>query len=193
MNVCTPISTCAKNVVCLIGNVQRHTIVRVSDAFQQSSCYCCTFNKHARLSYFTTNAANAKSLSSPINDFQAFQRNCFGSCIDRHMTGSHSLTFKGLVSRRRYRKTRINVSPGYENMNLRLLMPKHTQTSKVKCNIGPFSWRQHSVSAALVIGLMICFSTSQPSYAESLEGNENSSAGLSNNKKVLTDYRVIGQ
>lgn len=72
-------------------------------------------------------------------------------------------------------------------------MPKQTQTSKVKCNIGPFSWRQHSVSAGLVIGLMICFSTSQPSYAESLEGNGNSSAGHSNNKKVLTDYCVIGQ
>ncbi|KAH6825797.1 hypothetical protein C2S53_008002 [Perilla frutescens var. hirtella] len=194
MVVCTPISTCVKNVVCLVGNVQRQTIVRVSDAFQQSSCYCCTFNKHGRLNYFTTNASNAKS-TSPINGFQAFQSNCFGSCTAGLKTGCHSLTFKGLVSPRRYRKTCVKFSAGYENMNLRLLMPKQTQPSTVKCNIGPFSWTQSSVSAGLFIGLMVCFSTSQPSYAESYEGNEtrdSSSAGHSNNKKVLTDYCVIG-
>ncbi|XP_057768821.1 OVARIAN TUMOR DOMAIN-containing deubiquitinating enzyme 4-like isoform X2 [Salvia miltiorrhiza] len=176
MAVSTPISTCAKNVVCLIGNVRRQTIVRVSDAFQHSSCCCCTFNKHGRLNYFTTNAKS--------NSFQAFKGDSFGC---------HSLTFKGLVGPRRYGKVHVNV--GYEDTNLRLLMGRRNRASKVKCSVGPFSFRQRGVSAGFLIGLMVCFSTAQPSYAESPEGNEtrgNSSSSNSNNKKVLADYCVIG-
>lgn len=188
MNVCTPISTCAKNVVCLIGNVQRHKILRVSDAFQQSSCYCYTFNKHGSLNYFTTDASTAR-LSSSVNDFQAFKGSCVGSCMQK--TTGHLLTFKSLVSPRHCQEIRVKFSSGYKNMNLRLLMPKQPQTSEVQCNIGPFSWRQRSASAGLVIGLVICFSCSEPSYAELFEGNE-SSFGHTNNKKVLIDYRVIG-
>lgn len=199
MTVCTPISTCTKNVVCLIGNVQRQMIVRVSDAFLQSSCYFYAFGKHPRLHYTSTSSSKANSCS-PVIGFQAFESNCFGSRRAKHNTCCHSLTFKSIVSPRRYQKTRVNVSTGKQNMNLRLLVPKQTQTSKIKCNIGPFSWRQRSVSAGAVIGLLVCFSTSQPSYAEAPEGNEEkeshcdaSSAGHSHKKKVLTDYSVTGQ
>ncbi|CAA0842812.1 OTU domain-containing protein [Striga hermonthica] len=49
------------------------------------------------------------------------------------------------------------------------------------------------------MGLLVCFSASQPSYAEAPEGNQKKggycdadSGGHSHNKKVLTDYSVIG-
>ncbi|KAI3446445.1 hypothetical protein Pfo_003110 [Paulownia fortunei] len=198
MTVCTPISTCTKNVVCLIGKVKRQMIIRVSDAFLQSSCYYYAFGKHPRLHYTTTYATQANSCSS-MNDFQVFQRNCLGSSTAKHNNSCHSLTFKRIFSPRRNRKVHINVSTGYQNMDLRLLVPKQTQTSKIKCNIGPFSWQQRSVSAGLFIGLLVCFSTSQPSYAEVPEGNEKkegycdaSSGDYTHKKKVLTDYSVIG-
>lgn len=77
-------------------------------------------------------------------------------------------------------------------MNLRLLMPKQSQTSKFKCSVGPFSWRQCSYSSGILIGLLLCYSTSQPSYAEAPEGKEKNE-DYSQNKKVLTDYSVIGE
>ncbi|XP_042003131.1 OVARIAN TUMOR DOMAIN-containing deubiquitinating enzyme 4-like isoform X1 [Salvia splendens] len=168
MAVFTPITTCTKSIVCLVGNVQRHTIVRVSDAFQHPSCCCSTLSKHVGLNQLTSNAKSSSSL------------------------GCHSLTFKGPVGRG---DTRVNISAGYGDLNLRLLMLKRGQGSSVKCRVGPFSLRQRSVSAGLFIGLMVCFSTAQPSYAESHEGNEmrrDSCAGDSNSKNVLTDYSVIG-
>lgn len=171
MTICTPISTCTKNVVCSIGNVHRQMIVRVSDAFLQSSCH-----------YYATKANSCSSVN-------VFQRNCFGSVTTRNNPSCHSLSFKRIVSPRHYRKTHINVSNAYQNMDLRLLVPKQTQTSKIKFNLGPFSWQQRGVSTGLFIGLLVCFSTSQPSYAEVPEGNEKGS----HTKKVLTDYSVIGQ
>ncbi|KAL0346267.1 UNVERIFIED_CONTAM: OVARIAN TUMOR DOMAIN-containing deubiquitinating enzyme 4 [Sesamum radiatum] len=197
MTLCTPISTCAKNAVCLIGNVQRQMIVRVSDAVVQSTCYYYTFSKHPRLNYSTTFVSKANSCS--LDGLQAFQRNCFGSMTAKHNTSCHSLTVKSNVSSRRHRKTQVNISTGNPDMSLRLLVPKQTQTSKIKCSVGPFSWKQRSVSAGLFISLLVCFSTSQPSYAEAPEGNERkegycdaSSADYSHKKKVLTDYAVIG-
>ncbi|KAL8459863.1 hypothetical protein ACS0TY_031681 [Phlomoides rotata] len=190
MMVCTPISTCTKNVVFLIGSVQRQMIVRVSDAFQKSSCHCFTFSNHPRLHYTSTFASKAKSCF-PTNGFRAFQSNCFVSCTSKHDIACHSLTFKGIVNPRRYRKTCVNVSTGDQNINLRLLMPKQSQTSKIKCSVGPFSWRQCSFSSGIIIGLLLCYSTSQPSYAEASEGNEKNER-YSHKKKVLTDYSVIG-
>ncbi|KAL0428579.1 UNVERIFIED_CONTAM: OVARIAN TUMOR DOMAIN-containing deubiquitinating enzyme 4 [Sesamum latifolium] len=177
MTLCTPISTCTKNAVCLIGNVQRQMIVRVSDAVVQSTCYYYTFSKHPRLNYSTTFASKANSCSL-VNGLQAFQRNCFGSMTAKCNTSCHSLTVKSNVSSRRHRKTQVSISTGNPDINLRLLVPKQTQTSKIKCSVGPFSWKQQSVSAGLFISLLVCFSTSQPSYAEAPEGNEKKKLSL---------------
>ncbi|KAL0334205.1 UNVERIFIED_CONTAM: OVARIAN TUMOR DOMAIN-containing deubiquitinating enzyme 4 [Sesamum angustifolium] len=173
-------------------------IVRVSDAVVQSTCYYYTFSKHPRLNYSTTFASKANSRSL-VNGLQAFQRNCFGSMTAKRNTSCHSLTVKSNVSSRRHRNTQVNISTGNPDISLSLLVPKQTQTSKIKCSVGPFSWKQRSVSAGLFISLLVCFSTSQPSYAEAPEGNEKkegycdaSSADYSHKKKVLTDYAVIG-
>lgn len=164
----TPITTCAKNVVCLIGNVRRQTNVRVSE---RSSCYFYTFCKDSRINCFSTNAKS--------HGFQEFQSE----------PGCQSLTFKGPA---RSRNASVNVSSGYENKDARLLLSKQAQISRVKCVMGPFSWSQRSVSGALFMGLVVCFSTSQPSYAEGSETRGSSSPGDSNNKKVMTNYFVIG-
>ncbi|KAL0337990.1 UNVERIFIED_CONTAM: OVARIAN TUMOR DOMAIN-containing deubiquitinating enzyme 4 [Sesamum calycinum] len=173
-------------------------IVRVSDAVVQSTCYYYTFSKRPRLNYSTTFASKANSCSL-VNGLQAFQRNCFGSMTSKRNISCHSLTVKSNVSSRRHRKTQVNISTGNPDISLSLLVPKQTQTSKIKCSVGPFSWKQRSVSAGLFISLLVCFSTSQPSYAEAPEGNEKkegycdaSSADYSHKKKVLTDYAVIG-
>lgn len=165
----TPITTCAKNVVCLIGNVRRQRVVRVSP---RSSCYFYTgFKKDSRLSCFSTNAKS--------RGFQEFQSE----------PGCHSLTFKGPT---RSRNTSVSVSLGHEKMSPRLLWSRQAQVSRVKYDVGPFSWSQGSVTGALFMGLVVCFCTSRPSYAEGSETRENSTSGNSNNKKMLTNYFVIG-
>ncbi|GFP97255.1 otu domain-containing protein at3g57810 [Phtheirospermum japonicum] len=180
MTFCSPISTSSKNVVCLIRNAQTHKIIRASNASQHSSCHYSTFSKHPRSHY-------------PLNGFQAFQKNCSRSVTAKHSPSFHSLTFNP----GQYRSTRVNVS---STGLLRLFVPKQSWASEMKCNVGPFYLKQRSLSSAGVfIGSLVCFSTSQPSYAEAREGNEKkkgycdaSSGEYSPNKKILTDYSVIG-
>ncbi|XP_051142511.1 OVARIAN TUMOR DOMAIN-containing deubiquitinating enzyme 4 isoform X2 [Andrographis paniculata] len=192
MTVCTPITTCSKNVVCLIKNVQRQMVIHVSDAFVLSPYNCCAYGKHSRLHYATICPSSRLS----INGFQAFQSNCFRFVGGgEHSKSCNSLSFKSLVNRKRRRRTHINVSTGWENMNLRLLMPKQTNTSKFRCSVGPFFWQQQrSVSAGLFLGLLVCFCTPQPSYAEVFDGDERKEGccEASAKKEVLTDYSVIG-
>ncbi|KAG8367925.1 hypothetical protein BUALT_Bualt16G0123400 [Buddleja alternifolia] len=122
----------------------------------------------------------------------------FGSGATKRSPSCNSLTFKSIINPRCSRKKHVNISNGYQNMNLRLLVSKQTDTSNIKCNIGTVSWQQRT-SAGLFLGLLVCFSTSEPTYAEAPEGNEKkegycdaSSAQTSHGKKVLTDYSVIG-
>ncbi|KAK4485388.1 hypothetical protein RD792_008027 [Penstemon davidsonii] len=175
MMVVTPVTTCTKNVICLIGRVRRQ--MSVSNALLQSpsSSYC------------HYNFSKSRYSISPVNGFQAFQRNCFGSC-----------TFKRIVTLRCYRKTRVDVSIG-ENINMSLLVPKQTKSSEMGRNVGYVSWRKRGVTAGLFIGLLVCFSSFEPSYAEAPKGKEKkrkdsdaSSAQCSHGKQVLTDYSVIG-
>ncbi|GER39906.1 OTU-like cysteine protease family protein [Striga asiatica] len=170
MMACTPISTCSKKVVCLIGSFQRQPIIRASYASRQSSCYYYSSGKHPRLHF------------SPTNGF-----NC------------HELTFKRLIRPRQHSNTRVNVSTGNGDMNFRLFVPKQSSNSKIKCNVGPFYLNQRTLYSGVFMGLLVCFSASQPSYAEAPEGNQKKegycdaySGGHSHNKKVLTDYSVIG-
>lgn len=193
MTVCTPISTSSKNVVCLIGSVQRQMVIRVNDAFMQPPNYCCTLGKHPRSHHASVYSSKASSCS-PINGKQAFQSYHVRSGTAKHSTSCKSLTFKSIVSPRHHRKRLINVSTGYQNMNIRLLACKQSQTSKIKGSIGPFFWQERSLSAGLFIGFLVCFCTPQPSYADALDGDKKKEGycDASSKKKVLTDYSVIG-
>ncbi|KAL7134113.1 hypothetical protein ABFS83_11G005900 [Erythranthe nasuta] len=133
-------------------------------------CSIGNLQKPMIIRVFTTRANNC----CPISVFQSFRRNCSGYGTAVRSPSCHSPTFREIVS------------------------PKQTETSRIKCNnnIGPFSWQQRG----LFIGLFVCFSTSQPSYADVSEGDEkkericddDSSAEFSRKKNVLTDYSVIG-
>ncbi|KAL3625395.1 OVARIAN TUMOR DOMAIN-containing deubiquitinating enzyme 4 [Castilleja foliolosa] len=117
----------------------------------------------------------------------------YGLVTAKHSPSFHSLTFNP----GHHRYTRVNVS---STGHLRLFVPKRSRAPEMKCNVGPFYLKQHSLSSAgAFIGLLVCFSTSQPSYAEAHEDKENkngycntSSGEYSHNKKILTDYSVIG-
>ncbi|KAL6539847.1 hypothetical protein OROHE_011618 [Orobanche hederae] len=165
MTICAPISTCSKNVVRLTGNIQSQMIIRASNAFKQSSCcyYTYTSGKHPSLHNTTTLKSQANSCS-PINDgYQVFQKHLLGFGTAKHIPNCHSPTF----------------SSGFRNVNSRV-----SDTFEITCNVGPFSSKRRiSLSAGVFIGLLVCFSSSRPYYAEAYEGNE---------KKVVTDYSVIG-
>ncbi|KAL6540466.1 hypothetical protein OROMI_024349 [Orobanche minor] len=170
MKICAPISTCSKNVVRLTGNIQSKTIIRASNAFKQSSCcyYTYTPGKHPSLHNTTTLKSQANSCSPLNGGYQVFQEHLLGFGTAKHVPNCHSLTF----------------SSGFKNVDSRLREPKLSETFEIKCNVGPFSsTRRISLSAGVFAGFLVCFYSSGPYYAEAYEGNE---------KKVVTDYSVIG-
>ncbi|EYU20718.1 hypothetical protein MIMGU_mgv1a011208mg [Erythranthe guttata] len=134
-------------------------------------CSIGNLQKPTIIRVFTTKA----NYCCPISVFQSFQRNYSGYGTAVRSPSCRSLAFKKIVS------------------------PKQTETSRCN-NIGPFSWQQRGLSGGLFIGLFVCFSTSQPSYADVSGGDEkkerscddDSSADFSRKKNVLTDYSVIG-
>lgn len=200
MTICSSFGTCTKNVTFLIRSARKQMSSHVCDVISQpsfSSCFFCASCKHPKLQYTTIYSSKANSCSSAI-DFQALQGCCFGSNISTHKNNCHSLTLS-IVNPRCYRKTRVDISIGDENMNLRLLVPMQTKIPEIKCNIGSASWQQRRASAGLFIGLLVCFSTSGAANAEAPESKENkegdcdaSVAHYSHGKKVYTDYSVIG-
>ncbi|KAM3690421.1 hypothetical protein ACJW31_09G120200 [Castanea mollissima] len=79
---------------------------------------------------------------------------------------------------------------------MKLLVPKQGMLPKIKCNVGPVSWPQGCASAGLIFGLLVCCSSSEPTYAGAphKEGHkeEESCVKLSHGKKVYTDYSITG-
>ncbi|KAL2464826.1 OTU domain-containing protein [Forsythia ovata] len=201
MMICSSLGTCTKNAVYLIGSARKQMSSHVFDVISQpssGSCCLCAFIRHPKLQYTAIYSSEANSCSPAIN-FQTLRGCCFESNISKQKNNFHSLTLKSIVNPRCYRKTRVDISIGDKNMNLRLLVPRQTKIPKIKCNTGLHSWQQRRASAGLFIGLLVCFSTSGAAKAEAPESKENkegdcdaSAAHSSHGKKVHTDYSVIG-
>lgn len=107
------------------------------------------------------------------------------------------LTIKSAMrSRRGPQKTRFDPPLGSRIMNLRLLFPKQGIISRMKWSLVPASWTQGCVSAGVVMGVAVCSSSSESSYAEAEEKKEDdcssSNTNFSHGKQVHTDYSVIG-
>ncbi|CAI9287830.1 unnamed protein product [Lactuca saligna] len=100
-------------------------------------------------------------------------------------------------SRSGTQKTRFDLSLGSRSMNFRLLFPKQGIISRMKWSLVPGSWTQGCASAGVAMGLAVCSSSSDPSYAEAEEKKEeddcsSSNTNFSHGKQVHTDYSVIG-
>lgn len=186
----TDIRMCTRSVLSSSMNIPRQMSNRVCGSELQlpsSSCSYYFSSRLSRLHYNSMGASRSKRISF-VNGSPQFRSNFSGFCRARHMTSCISLAFRSIISPRCYRKTRISLSTASHDMNLRLL--GQTKASTLKLNSGPVSVNQQCSYAGIIMGLLVCFSMTQSSYAESHEGD--SSSCSSHGKKVLTDYSVIG-
>ncbi|WCJ33947.1 OVARIAN TUMOR DOMAIN-containing deubiquitinating enzyme 4 [Euphorbia peplus] len=84
---------------------------------------------------------------------------------------------------------------------MRFSLSKRGMHSKLKGNLGSVSWSREYASAGLILGLLVCHSSSEPTHAHAEVAaerkNEDDDSDLpyvrfSHGKKVYTDYSVIG-
>lgn len=178
MMACSPISICTKNAV-HFSRRMGSSVFRVVCQGPSSSCSISFSPGQSRYTHLSI--SNGPSGSSVI-DIQAFS----GS---RHRRNLRLLTVKG--------SSDLEISSVGQNTRMRLLLPKQGTLNKVKCNVR--SMRHRGGAAGLGLGLLMCYSSSEPVYAEAGEGKENrdgdchsSDAKSAHGKKVFTDYSVIG-
>lgn len=191
MMVCSPISTCVKNVVHLSGRMSSSLRGIISCGSSSSCCYC--LYSGTKVKYTGLSVSNTTSFGC-----QDFQASCFRS--SRRSGKFQTLAINESISNKEKLKRQLEISWAGQSMKMRLLLPKHGTFQKFKCIGGSQSWPPGSVSAGLAFGLLICYSSSEPVHAEAggaKQGKEDehdpSHAQFSHGKKVYTDYSVIGE
>ncbi|XP_073052209.1 OVARIAN TUMOR DOMAIN-containing deubiquitinating enzyme 4-like [Primulina eburnea] len=184
MMVCSPISTCTKNVTCLIWTARRRMSNNAFDIVQVPSTYCCSHSLTTRLKLPYTSIYAPSSDYCSLTDGSKSSGQISIGCKTKSKTSCHSLAFN-IANSRCHRKMSLGLSTGYRIMNTRLQVPEKTIATEIKYNIGHVSWKQRRASAGFFIALLVCFSTTTPTHAEAPEGNEKE-------KKVFTNYSVIG-
>ncbi|KAM3738332.1 hypothetical protein ACB098_09G124200 [Castanea mollissima] len=193
MSVCSPISTCAKNVVHLSAHFQSQMGSKICAAVSRgpSNLRCFyLYPWHSKTNYGSMSVS--KILSTPSCADQMFHGSCFRSYFSNQRG---NLLVKCLSSKGPQRR-HLEISLACQNLNMKLLVPKQGMLPKIKCNVGPVSWPQGCASAGLIFGLLVCCSSSEPTYAGAphKEGHkeEESCVKLSHGKKVYTDYSITG-
>ncbi|XP_065856388.1 OVARIAN TUMOR DOMAIN-containing deubiquitinating enzyme 4-like isoform X2 [Euphorbia lathyris] len=182
----------------LRGNVQLmgSTVLNLVSSRQSTSC--CFFSYPARSSENYSRLSVSKALSSP--SVQTFHTSCFGSGSSGKNGSCQSFTVKGLFSSRGSLRRHLNVSLQCQNLNMRLSLSRRGMLSKLKGNVGSVSWSHEYASAGLILGLLVCHSSSEPTHAHAeaaAEKKDEDDSDLpyvrfSHGKKVYTDYSVIG-
>ncbi|XWS66406.1 hypothetical protein CRYUN_Cryun05aG0196600 [Craigia yunnanensis] len=169
--VCSPISTCAKNVVHLRGRVSSSLCSVISRGPSSSCCYCLYSGPKTKYTdLFVSNIISG----SPAIGYQEFQAGCFHS--SRRSGKFQSLTVKESISDKGKQKRQLEISWASQSMKMRLLLPKQGTLKKFKFIGRPIS--------------------QPPEAAEAKEGKEDecesSRAKFSHGKKVYAEYSVIG-
>uniref|UniRef100_A0A7N2M3U4 Ubiquitin thioesterase OTU n=1 Tax=Quercus lobata TaxID=97700 RepID=A0A7N2M3U4_QUELO len=192
-SACSPISTCAKNVVYLSAHFQSQMGSKICAAVSRgpSNLRCFyLYPGHSKTNYGSMSVS--KILSTPSCANQTFH----GSCFRSYFSNQRGNLLVKCLSSKGPQKRHLEISLACQNLNMKLLVPKKGMLPKIKCNVGPVSWPQGCASAGLIFGLLVCCSNSEPTHAEAShkEGHkeEESCVKFSHGKKVYTDYSITG-
>ncbi|CAK7342440.1 unnamed protein product [Dovyalis caffra] len=200
MIVCSPISTCVKNVVHLSGRVQQmgSTILNVVSGGKSASCCFSLYPGRSRSNY--SRLSVSKTFSCPSISFHTFRRNCFVSSLTKQRANLQTLTVNGLVNSRGPLKRQLNISLQCQNKIVRLSVSKQRVLSKIEDNVGSISWSQGYTTTGIICGLLVCYSSSEPTHAEAATQKNKkednctlSDVTFSHGKEVYTDYSIIGE
>lgn len=186
--ICSSVTVCVKNVVRCVS-LRRQMINRIFNVnFQAPSdlCFLSISNRHSQLNCTIMPASRRNSCASLVGS-RALQDCCFGPSFSKNIKGKF-LTVRS-IHNRSSSSTHIDFSLGSKKLNLRLGAPRQVR----------ICWPQCIIAATLSVGLLICYSSSNPVYSKAPDGTgekgENAdslSFSGSHKKKVYIDYSVIG-
>lgn len=140
------------------------------------------------------------ALSSPsATRSQESQRCCFGRGFAKHGKILRSVTASYSGGAERARRRHFALSLGSKSTNVKLLLPRQEDSTKIKYNVGS-SWRARGLAyRTLFVGLLVCCSSFKPIHAEAAndkgnKGNDDASSDVkvSHGKRVYTDYSITG-
>ncbi|GAB4851570.1 hypothetical protein Ancab_030972 [Ancistrocladus abbreviatus] len=187
------IGTRARCVLHLNENFQRQMRNLTYSTVSQAPSRSCFTARYSRISLSKSKASSC----SPVCCFQAFQRIHFGSGFCRKR--GNYIKVESSVGHTGPQETCFDVSFGCQRTTMRLLAPKWKMLPHFKCNVRRSLWPEGCFSAGLLLGSLICYSSSVPVHAEAPQekkGNEEhhdpSSVHLSRGKIVHKNYSVIG-
>lgn len=188
--ICSSITVCVKNVVRRVG-LHGQMINRIFNVnFQAPSdlCFLSISNRHPQLNCTIMPASRRNSCASLVGS-HALQECYFGSTFSKNSKGNF-LTVRSIHNRSSSSKTHLDFSLGSKKLNLRLGAPRQVR----------ICWPQCIIAATLSVGLLICYSSSNPVYSKAPDGTvdegenpDSLSFSGSHKKKVYTDYSVIGE
>ncbi|XP_038702050.1 OVARIAN TUMOR DOMAIN-containing deubiquitinating enzyme 4-like isoform X2 [Tripterygium wilfordii] len=203
VNTMIPASTsiCKKNVGGLSGCIRRQMGRSIRGVVSQGQPTTSCFGQntwHSKISNVTFAVSRRVSRSSVVS-FQTPQGNCFQLGFCKQMGNSCSLALKCLVNAEGSVKNFLDISSPRRSMSMRFLLPKQRVFSKIKCDVGPISWKRGCASAGFSFRMLTCYSSYKPTYAKADGGKKDEEDGCdllyvksSHGKRVYTDYTVIG-
>lgn len=171
MMVCSPISTCVKNVIYI--NLRAH---------KQSSSHICYL------------VSKSPSTAQCFSFHGNYSRQKFAALAISEQRGDfHSSTVRASFSFSEPCKASFAISSCCHNMKLKVLAPKQGMHSDIRSNLRGFA------TVGFVFGLLVCHSSFERVYAEAAHGKDDKEAecdssfgNFSHGKKVYTDFSITG-
>lgn len=187
MSLCNGIHTCARTSLHLISsspNLKRNIISTATSNF------CCSiFNSKSSGNRYSQLSICYSTSSSSSCSLQIFQRR---SGLSNKKGNYKLLVNKSSSSSSGTPVARFDYSFGCRNGTVKVSSPRQG----FMCNARPLSWSYARASAGLFLGLLVCSSRSNSSYAEAPQNKNDKqpekSVKMSHGKTVHTDYSVIG-
>lgn len=182
------INSCSKSVFRVTKLVMGSNVCTV-----KPSGTCLQFYCGKPRTMYLNSKASCLSSSEP----KSCQGYCSISGLVKKGRISRSITINGLVGgTTEPHKRKLTVSLASKMASLKLLLPTQAKQTKIECNLETSRMSRPSASTGLMLGLLVCYSTTEPVHAEAAnEGNDCDSpyVKLSHGKKVYTDYSITGE
>lgn len=196
-----PITTYSRRAVHVCGSIGNQMLGSVCTVSQSPSNFCCSFFHYGQCQQRCVTMTISRTLSSSSFGSQ-FEGKCRVSGFSKPRNWP-PLMMRSSVSSTGNQMIGLGHLSRGRKMRLKLSVPSYERVSQISWSVKPANRQNGSASAGLIVGLFVCFASSEPVKAEiakrpkTTDGdedeNDSSSASTTHGKKVYTDYCVTGE
>ncbi|XP_010547606.1 PREDICTED: OTU domain-containing protein At3g57810 [Tarenaya hassleriana] len=189
--ICSPITTCSRSAI----HIKRHTGTRLFGVLARgpsSFCYYSLPSGHFKTKYTGLGVSVTDGASSPSGvNFHLLGGGRFPSNLSGRKRNLESVSVKQSLNTGESGEGHLEVSFLSPGGGVRFLVPKQGMVPEIKCKMRNLSWSSRFAYTGLIVSLLVCYSSSQPVYAEAPKDKEGKN-NEHNGKRVYTDYSIIG-